>query len=187
MRVLSYQTAWLKAHYPARVHGRGAVGRHGPHRQGRHADRRMPAHGAGRRAARRQRVAVHVHASRAATVDPLRARRDQGRRRGGGRGDACGARSAMAPTAISAISAGAWISIGQPARRRGADPLRRLRFARRQPRDADARAARRHAGGRSELTRVTRRASPICSGSAQGRPSPALRRRARASQRARVE
>ena len=37
--LLSYQTAYLKAHYPARLHGRGAVGRHGSHRQDRHADR----------------------------------------------------------------------------------------------------------------------------------------------------
>ena len=33
--LLSYQTAWLKAHYPAGVHGGGAVRGHGQHRQGR--------------------------------------------------------------------------------------------------------------------------------------------------------
>ena len=44
--LLSYQTAWLKAHYPAAVHGGGAVGGHGQHRQGRHAHRRVREHAA---------------------------------------------------------------------------------------------------------------------------------------------
>ena len=46
--VLAYQTAWLKAHYPGGVHGGGAVGGHGPHRQGRAPHRRLSRDGSAR-------------------------------------------------------------------------------------------------------------------------------------------
>ena len=63
---------------PGRVHGRGAVGGHGPHRQGRHAHRRVqPAWVSTIAAAGRQRVAARVHRGRR-PHDPLRPRRHQG-------------------------------------------------------------------------------------------------------------
>ena len=50
--LLSYQTAWLKAHYPAAYHGGGPVLRHGQDREGGDADRRVRRHGAYGAAAR---------------------------------------------------------------------------------------------------------------------------------------
>ncbi len=66
---------------PGGLHGGGAVGGHGPHRQGRDPHRRMRRHGSRGAAARRQRLALRVRGRRRA-AHPLRPRRDQGRRRG---------------------------------------------------------------------------------------------------------
>ena len=78
--LLSYQTAWLKAHYPAAF--MAAVLSSDMDQTDKVVTlidecSRMALDG---RAARRQCVAVHVHGVGAA-VDPLRARRDQGRGR----------------------------------------------------------------------------------------------------------
>jgi len=61
--LLSYQTAWLKAHYPA-LHGGGAVGRHGQHRQGGDPDRRMPEPGADGAAAGCEHLGLSLHRRR---------------------------------------------------------------------------------------------------------------------------
>jgi DNA polymerase III alpha subunit len=42
--LVSYQTAWLKAHYPAPFMAAVIDRRYAQHRQGRHPDRRVPAH-----------------------------------------------------------------------------------------------------------------------------------------------
>ena len=89
---------------PGGVHGGGAVVGHGQDRQGRHADRRVRPHGAHGRAARRQRLAVHVHGV-GTEVDPLRPRRDQGRGAGGGREHARRAQRERAASATCATSA----------------------------------------------------------------------------------
>ncbi len=90
--LITYQTAYLKRHYPRRVHGGAADLRQGQHRQGREVHRRGAAIGIavlrpdvnesdtdfsvvqGRRERQRQEG------------DPLRPRRGEGRRRGRGRG-----------------------------------------------------------------------------------------------------
>ena len=134
---------------PGGVHGGGAVVRHGQDRQGRDADRRVQPHGAQGRAAGRQRLAVHVHGVGAAG-DPLRPRRDQGRRPGGGREHAARARGQRRLPRPARPVPPARPQQGQPAGARGADPLRRHRLDGRPaaPRDADAPAAGGHAGGR---------------------------------------
>ena len=66
--LVSYQTAWLKAHYPAPVHGGGDVHRDGQPRQGRAADRRVSQLGTDGHAARRQRGQLQVHRRRAGRV-----------------------------------------------------------------------------------------------------------------------
>ena len=79
--LISYHTAWFKAHLPGRVHGRVAVVRAGQHGQRGEVHRRVPrpatlrseARRAGRRAAaRRQRVRLEVH-RHGGVSDPLRA------------------------------------------------------------------------------------------------------------------
>ena len=88
--LIAYMTAYLKAHYSGRVHGRAAVGRHpGPQFQeeglARRAHRRLPADEHRRRAARREPLRRRLHRRR--RQDPVRAGRHQGLRRAGGRGD----------------------------------------------------------------------------------------------------
>ena len=114
---------------PGRVHGRGAVGRHGPHRQGRHADRRLRADRPEGAAARRQRLGTRLRGGRRGD-HPLRAGRDQGRGphrgRRAGRGTR-GARRLRQPRGpVSSRGPGA----RQSSRARGADPLGQLRLAR---------------------------------------------------------
>ena len=147
---------------PGGVHGGGAVVRHGQDRQGRHAHRRVQPHGAHGRAARRQRLAVHVH-DVGAEVDPLRPRRHQGRRAGGRREHARGAQRARAVPRPARPLPPARPQQGQPSRARGPDPLGRDRLDGRHalPLDADAPVAGGDAGGRAVDT---------CQGSRPGRP-----------------
>ncbi len=109
--LLSYQTAWLKAHYPGGVHGGGAVLGHGQDRQGGDAHRRMRQHESRRASARRERIGVRIQ-GRGAREHPLRHRRHQGRRAVGGRGDHRGAHRARARSRACRICAGAWICSG---------------------------------------------------------------------------
>ena len=91
--LVTYQTAYLKHHLPARVHGGPDVVRRGQHRQRRQVHRRGAGDGPRRRAARHQRVAtrdftvvVRSETDKSEEGHPLRPRRREGRRRGRGRG-----------------------------------------------------------------------------------------------------
>ncbi len=112
---------------PGRVHGGRAVVGHGQDRQGRDPHRRVQPHGAHRRAARRQCLAVHVHRV-GSEVDPLRARRHQGRGAGGRREHARGAHRERALPRPARPLPPARPEQGQPPRARGADPLGRRRL-----------------------------------------------------------
>lgn len=83
--LVSYQTAWLKTHFPAPFMAPGTRG-YAEHRQGGDADRRMPAHEAAHRGAGREQLRVPLHRRRR-WPDRLWPGRDQGRRRGAGGGD----------------------------------------------------------------------------------------------------
>ena len=127
---------------PGGVHGGGAVGRHGPHRQGRDADRRVRAAWADGAAAGRQRLGATT--SRWPTSARIRYglgavrawAQARSRRSSSERERARPVREPRGPVPARRPAA------RQPARARGADPLRQPRRARRQPRHADGPARR---------------------------------------------
>ena len=77
--VLSYQTAWLKAHYPAEFMAALLSSRNRRHRQGGAVHQRGRELGHRGAAARRERVGLQVHRGRR-QADPLRPRRGPERR-----------------------------------------------------------------------------------------------------------
>ena len=84
---------------PGRVHGRGAVGGHGQHRQGRDAHRRVRATWASTVLPPDVNDSRYDFAVAERAHHPLRPRRGQGRRRGRGRGADRRARARAAPSA----------------------------------------------------------------------------------------
>ena len=171
--MLSYQTAWLKAHYPAAFMAAVLSCRHGQDRQGRGAHRRMP---------RAWGIAVlppDVNASATASRSsgarqhPLRARRHQGRRRRGGRGDRRGAQRRRAVPTFTTCAAASTCA-RQQALPRGADQVRRL--DRLGANRATLMAELTGPGIRGEQN--TRAAEPRPGGSVRPGPRPRSRRRA---------
>ena len=77
--VVSYHTAWLKAHYPAEFMAALLSSSHRRHRQGGEVHQRGARDGHRGAAARRERVGLQVHRARR-EADPLRPRRDPQRR-----------------------------------------------------------------------------------------------------------
>ena len=78
--IVANRTAYMKRHYPARVHGRAADQRAGKQRQGRRVYRRVQGAGHPPAAAGRERVRRRLH--RGGREHPLRPRRHQGHRLG---------------------------------------------------------------------------------------------------------
>ena len=72
--VVAYQTAWLKANYPGRVHGGVAVQRTGQHGQDPALHQRMPTHGhrGARTRCERERRAVYGASSQCGAASPPR-------------------------------------------------------------------------------------------------------------------
>ena len=93
--LVAYQTAYLKAHYPDRVHGRGTLvgdGRGGTRQVLRRAHRRLPADGHRGAATQRERGGGVVPGGQGGS-DPLRPGGDQGGGGQGRRGDRQGERA----------------------------------------------------------------------------------------------
>ncbi len=157
--LITFQTAYLKAHYPDGVHGRAAVARDGRHRQDLQEHRRVPRARHPDPAARRQRE-PRATSPVAGERHPLRPRRGEGRRREGDRDHPRGARRGGPFTDLADFCQRVR---GQQINRRvleSLDQVRRLRLARR--------IARRVALGRARLVR-----RPISTGSCSGRRWPA--------------
>ncbi len=148
-----------------RVHGGQPVAGDGRHRQGPRAARGHRPPGALGAAARRQRVGLALRAGRP-RAHPLRTGRHQGHRRAGDRVDRRGARRRRAVPRPLRLLPARRQAAGEPPRRRGADPRRRVRFDR-----CPARHAVRVGGHRARRRRAQRRGE---------RPGLAVRRRRRA-------
>ena len=148
--------AWLKAHYPAAFMSAVLSSDMDKTDKVVDADRRSATHAAQGRAAGRQHLALHVHRQRRAQ-HPLRARRDQRRRAVGGRDAGRRARGARCVPRYRRPVPAQRPEPHEPPRARSADPLRRARPDRREPRDADARAALGDAAGGPDDPRARRR------------------------------
>ena len=122
--LLSYQTAYLKAHYPAAVHGGGAVGGHGPHRQGGHAHRGVHATWASTVLPPDVNASRYVFTVGGERTHPLRPRRGARRgRRARSRRSIARARGARRLREPRGPVPAPRPAEGQPARARGADAL----------------------------------------------------------------
>ena len=177
--LISYRTAYLKANYPARVHGGADLVRHGHEGQGPVLRRRVRRHGHRGAAAGRQLVAARLRGGRGqGAVRPVRGQERRGER---GAGDPRGARRGRAvPLGVGVLRARrhaagvpracstAWCE-----RARSTPPARRARGSSRWPSRRSRRAAsRRPTGSPGRARSSTSSRSPTCRRPRRTRPSP---------------
>ena len=151
--LVAYQTAWLKAHYPAEFMAAVLSSRHGQHRQGRQFPCRSARDEPHRAAAGHQ--CVQATCSKRATTahHRVRPRRGQRRRPRRGRFDRRSAHKARRISQPCRFLPPRRCAENQQARARSADPFGLDGCARAEPREPDAAAARSRARGRAACAR----------------------------------
>ena len=110
--ILSFQTAYLKAHYPGRVHGRQPDQRDGGHRQARRLHRRGARHGPGSAAARHKPLHRELLGGR--RPHRVRPAGDQERRHRSGGGDRRATRGGRALRELHRVPGAGGTGAGQP-------------------------------------------------------------------------